>query len=191
MTVLALRLANVGQRRQQAARQRLAQDVEEHLAGAARRRGADHLDHQRRPHPQLGVARHDRSSTTATSGVQWDGPADRPQRLEARRAASPTPSCGGRTSGAANGWWPSPAAGCKQQLEAPRRAAGRDRPRRRGARSRGADHRLRPPLRHLQARHAALPQPRTAGGDHQQQGPAGADRLRRQGPSARTTAARS
>ncbi len=38
------------QRRQQAARQRLAQDVEEHLAGTARHRGADHVDHQRRPH---------------------------------------------------------------------------------------------------------------------------------------------
>ena len=49
----------------------------------------------------------------------------------------------------------------------------------------GPDHRLRPPLRHLQARHADLPQPRAAGRHHQQQGPAGADRLRRQGPPAR------
>ena len=73
----------------------------------------------------------------------------------------------------------------KEQLQAPRRAAGRDRPRRRGARPRSADHRLRPPLRHLQARHADLPQPGTAGGDPQQQGSAGADHLRRQGPSQR------
>ena len=45
------------QRRQQAARRRLAQDVEEHLAGAARRRGADHLDHQRHPHAAAGCRR--------------------------------------------------------------------------------------------------------------------------------------
>ena len=53
-----------------------------------------------------------------------------------------------------------------------------------GARSQRADHRLRAALRHLQARHAAVPRR----GAHQahpvQQGHAGADRDRRQGPSA-------
>ena len=45
------------QRRQQAARQRLAQDVEEHLAGPARRRGADH-----------------RRSPTASTRQSWVSP---------------------------------------------------------------------------------------------------------------------
>ena len=41
--------------------------------------------HQRRPHPQLAVARDRASSTTATSASQWEERADRPRDLEARR----------------------------------------------------------------------------------------------------------
>ncbi len=74
------------------------------------------VDHQRRPHPQLGVARHEPALRPLPRRAVGR-PADRSQRLEARRDTSPTPSCGGRTNGAANGWWPSPAPGCKQQLK--------------------------------------------------------------------------
>ena len=79
------------------------------------------------------------------------GPTTRPSGSGS--STSPTPSCGGRTSAAASGWWLfAREPRCRQQLEPPRRAPGRDRPGRGGARPRRADHRLRPPLRDLQAR---------------------------------------
>ena len=53
------------------------------------------------------------------------------------------------------------------------------------ARLQRAHPRLRPPLRHLQARHPALPRPRTPRAAAQQRGPPRADRLRRQGPPRR------
>ena len=55
--------------------------------------------------------------------------------------------------------------------------------RRRSARSQRLHHRLRAPLRHLQARHAALPRRGAAQAHPAQQGYAGADRHRRQGAS--------
>ena len=178
------------QRRQQAARQGVAQDVEEHLAGTARGRDADHARSPTASTRRPGCRRRCRSSTTAISACS--GRNGRPITASGSGSRTfPTPNCGGPTNAAANGWWPSPGSGCKHQLRTPRRSAGRDRPRRRGARSRGADHRLRPPLRHLQARHPDLPQPGPPGRDPQRQGSAGADHLRRQGPSAATTAARS
>ena len=117
-------------------------------------------------------------------GVQWE---ERPTDHSIWKRVDNIPNAGTvahprtapRTAG---GLRPGTAAG---PARTPWRAPCRDRPRRRGARSRGPDHRLRPPLRHLQTRHADLPQPGTAGGHPQQQGPAGADHLRRQGPSAR------
>ena len=66
---------------------------------------------------ELGVARHD----PAVRPLPGRGLGRRPRTpapsAEARAASgsgprrSPTPSCGGRTSGAASGWWPSPAPG--------------------------------------------------------------------------------
>ena len=57
MTVLALRTVAHRERRQQAARRGVAQDVARPLAGAARRRGADQRRHQRRPHAHLARPR--------------------------------------------------------------------------------------------------------------------------------------
>ena len=51
----------------------------------------------------------------------------------------------------------------------------------RGHQARRADHRFRPPLRHLQARLPAVHQPRPAVGDRQQQGASRAVHLRGQG----------
>lgn len=51
----------------------------------------------------------------------------------------------------------------------------------RGAGPGGADHRLRPPLRDVQAGDAPAPGPRAAGADPQPSGPPGAGHLRRQG----------
>ena len=68
-------------------------------------------------------------------------------------------------------------------------SAGARRRRRHAALARRADHRLRAPLRHLQARRADLPRSGAAGAHPQQPAPAGPDHLRRQGASRPTTAA--
>ena len=68
---------------------------------------------------------------------------------------------------------------------APRRAARRDRSRRGSARSRRADHRLRPPLRHLQTRHPAAAGPGAARAHPEQPRTPRPVHLRRQGPPAR------
>ena len=81
-----------------------------------------------------------------------------------------------------------PGRGVGRARQGPRRA-GRVRaraPRRRAARPEGAHHRLRPPLRHLQARHAAARRsPSACAALLLDRRPAGAVRVRRQGPPGR------
>ena len=60
----------------------------------------------------------------------------------------------------------------------------------RGARSQRFHHRVRAAVRHLQARHAAVPRRGAAQAHPAEQGDAGADRHRRQGASARISRAR-
>ena len=70
---------------------------------------------------------------------------------------------------------------------APRRVAGNPAPNRPRAESGRADHRIRPPLRHLQARQSDPDGHRNARFDGQRSEAPGAVRLRRQGASARRT----
>ena len=77
---------------------------------------------------------------------------------------------------------PGPAA---QPVRPPRRGAGRPRRARRRARPGRPDDRLRPPVRDLQAGRPAVHRHRPAGPDALGRGPAGPDRLRRQGPPGR------
>ena len=73
MTVLALKLANVSQRREQAARRacrgRCGTSIWPDLPES---RGADHVDHQRRPHAELAVARRSAQLFDRYLGVQWE-----------------------------------------------------------------------------------------------------------------------
>ena len=116
MTVLALKLANVSNGVSKLHGSVSRQDVEGPLAGTARRRGADHEHHQRRPHAELAVARRSPSSTTATSASS--GKSGRPTSPSGSAwNRSPTRSCGGRTSAAASGSWPSPARRLQAQLK--------------------------------------------------------------------------
>ena len=110
MTVLALKLANVANGVSQlhgGVSRKMWQGT---LAGPARSGGADHLDHQRRPHAQLAVAGHC-PDLRPLSRHPVGRTADRARASGSGSSRSPTPSCGGRTSGAASGWSRSPAAG--------------------------------------------------------------------------------
>ena len=154
MAVMGLRLAGRSNARGQAARRREPRDVRRPLARRARRRGADHLDHQRR-------ARH-----------TWVAPemADLLTRARAARSGTRPRPTGG------SGWHDARDDELWRAREQARDAAGGVRPgtgsaasscarglvrlgRRRGptavARPEGPHHRLRPPVRHLQAGHAA------------------------------------
>ncbi len=97
------------ERRLPAARPRQPRDVPRSLAGLRRGRGADHLDHQRRPRPDLGRAR----------GLRPRRAARRRRRLRRGPTRSGTPSTrsrrpsSGRSSAcSASGWSATRAAGC-------------------------------------------------------------------------------
>ena len=110
------------------------------------------------------------------------GAADRLRHLEAGRTHPGRANCGGRTSAAASGWWRSPGTRLQAQLKRrgspPSEVAAAEEVLDPDALTIG----LRPAVRDLQARRPDLPQRRAARGDHEQQGPAGADHLRGQGP---------
>ena len=181
MTVLALKLSRLRQRRQRPARRGLAADVAAALPEPARGGGADRPHHQRRPRPDLGGAP--------------DAPALRPppgHRLAAGTSGCPRPGTGIETVDDAELWETQQV--LKARLinfvrsrlvaQARRRdepdaavAAGHG-----GARPERADHRLRPPVRHLQAGRPDPPGRRAAGRAGQGRRPADPDHLRRQGP---------
>ena len=148
------------------------------------------LGHQRRARPHVGVARDGRPARprrAATTGPRPPADDVAPARGGAR------PRAVGRAPRSAA------SASCSYARRRLRQAAaGHGRRRvaarvdRRRARPDGAHHRLRPPLRHLQAGHAAAPRPRPAARPccSTSERP-GAARLRRQGPSGRRRRARS
>ena len=106
-----------------------------------------------------------------------------PEHLGAGARTSPTRNCWKCTAGASAAWSAfvrDAAAGLRGAAAG--FAAG-SAALRRGARSERLHHRLRAPLRHLQARHAAVPRRGAAEDDSAEQGHAGADRDRRQGAS--------
>ena len=160
------------------------------LAGTARVRVADHGDHQRRAHADLAVARDD-SALRPLSWPRVGGACRRIPSVWRRLDQIPDAEL-----------WRTHERRRERLVAFARRRLRRSAqdaaalppaeiaPRRRSARPRGPDHRLRPPLRHLQARLADLPQPGAPDRPPQQQGPAGSADLRRQGPPA-ITAARS
>ena len=171
------------QRRQQAARQRVAEDVEGHLAGAARERECRSRRSPTASTRRAGCRRKSASSTTATSACS--GKRGRPtSRSGSASSTSPTPNCGARTNAAANGWSPSPAGGSKTSSSAAaRRPAEVDR----------ADEVLDPEALTIGfARRFATYKRGTCifrnlerlAAHRQQQGSAGAVHLRRQGPPA-------
>ena len=146
MAVMGLRLAGRSQRRRRAARRGQPGDVPGAVARRARRRGADRLDHQRRPRPHVGQRRVSTTLLAATSvGGMWDG-ADEAAWAARRRALHPRRGVGRPCA---------PAAPALVRVRARR-------PRRRRARPGRADDRLRPPLRHLQAGDAAAVAARAA-----------------------------
>ena len=151
LTVLALRICRLPQRRQQAARPGQPQAVVGRLAGAAGGRGADQLTSPTastrgtwishdlaellRPLPGPGLAREARrpdasgsASSTIPDAELWRTHERRRERLVAFARSR-----------------------LREQLPTARRRLGRAGRGRRGAGPRGPDHRLRPAIRHLQA----------------------------------------
>ena len=110
----------------------------------------------------------------------------RRRRLGSASTTSATTSCGGPASRAASGWWPSSATRLRRPTLRRRAVSVSDvawtdevlDPK-------VAHHRLRPPLRHLQAGHLLLSQPERLRGPAAVARPAGAVRVRRQGPPRR------
>jgi len=112
-------------------------------------------------------------------GPHWiSHPAD--QSVWSEWTRSRMQSCGGPTSGGASAWWLC-ATASRDATRAARRAAGPTRKGRGGPRSQGAHHRIRPALRHLQARHAVAQEPGAAGPAPLGRPAAGPDHLRGQG----------
>ena len=145
------------QRRLAAARRRQPRDVRRPVAGLRRRRGADHLDHQRRARPDLGrpqglrAGPHPRRRARARHPGVVGGVRDRAAgcRVGHQARAAPAARRGGPP--------PHPPV-----LARARRVAGRARLDRRDPRPRRAHHRLRPPGAHLQAAHPDAARPRAA-----------------------------
>ncbi len=170
------------QRRGQAPRRGQPRDVQRPLARRRARRDADHLDHQRRARRTRGCRPRWPTCSPATCSPSGTRPAP------SAGPASPTPpttSCGGPASRAASAWSPSCAGACARPPLARGLTGSRRGVDRRGARPPRAHHRLRPPLRHLQAGHAAAVAARPAAGAAAVARPAGAARVRRQGPPGR------
>ena len=176
------------QRRQRPPRRGRARDVARPVARPRRRRRADRARHQRRPHPHLDRRSRCASCSTATSATgwvdraadpaTWDGVAEIPDdELWAARSAQRARADRAR------------ARAQRHRAPRPRRHA-RVRARgRRGARSRRADDRLRPPRRHLQAARPAAARRRPRAGAARQRRAPRAVHPRRQGaPEATTTA---
>ena len=154
------------ERRRQAARRRQPGDVPGPVARPRGRRGADRLDHERRARAHVGRRRASTRCCRASS---------------ARTGTAPTPSAGRgvREVDPMEAW--SDAQRRPRRARAPRPPA----PRRGRARLVGADDRVRPPLRHLQAGHAAAVGPRPPAGAAARRRAPGAVRVRRQGPPGR------
>ena len=153
------------ERRRQAARRRQPGDVPGPVARARRRRGADRLDHQRRARAHVGVAARRRAAV-----------ARRRRGLARRRRRALVARPRDRPDG-----------GVGDAQRRPRRARppGPPEARRRRARLVGADRRVRPPLRHVQAGHAAAVGARPPAGAAARRRATDPVRVRRQGPPGR------
>ena len=154
------------QRRRPAARRGQPRDVPGHVARRPRRRGADRLDHQRRARPHLGQRRR--------STVCWPAASARCGTAPTRHRGPASPSSRPR------GVWATRAKGRADLVVV--------RPHSRSATpcsTRRADDRLRPPLRDVQAGHAAALPARPPAPPAARRQPAGAVRVRRQGPPGR------
>ena len=123
-----------------------------HLAGLPARGSPDHFDHQRRAHPQLDLPGDRPALLTATSArAGRRSPTDHAASGSAS-TTSPTPSSGAYTRTRRERLVALRPRAPRGPAAAARRARRRSRRGRRSARPRRPDHRLRPPLRHLQAR---------------------------------------
>ena len=168
------------QRREPAPRPGLAPDVAADLARRARARDPDRPHHERHPHLVLVLER-DRAPLRSLPRPALVRGADRPSDLGASRShpglralAEP-----GASAGAGGGFRAPAAARPARAPGSPRNGQARER----GARSRGAHDRLRPAVRHLQARNTPLPRSGAAGPDPQPHRSADPVHLRRQGAS--------
>ena len=128
-------------------------------------------------------------STPITNGVHagdLDGARDRARRASPTRPRRWTAASSGRRTRASRARL---VAACREKLVEEKRKQGAQEEEiaeaAERARSEGADDRLRPPVRDVQARDAALPRAEAARVPPPPDRPAGADPLRRQGPSAR------
>jgi len=111
MTVLALKALPLQQRRVQAPRRGLAQDVEPRLEPVPRGGRAHRRHHQRRACPHLGGPGHGHPLLIATSGPTGARTRTAPG-CSPRPTSFPTPNCGAPTNGCGNGWSATCANGC-------------------------------------------------------------------------------
>ena len=125
---------------------------------------ADHLDHQRRAPAELAERRPGRCSTISTWSPTGASASTIPPS-GSRSTTFRTRSCSKCTAAASAAWSPSCARASMPRAAAPPGVRGRSPARQRSARSERVHHRLRAPLRHLQARHADLPRRRAAQAD--------------------------
>ena len=152
MTAFSLRLAN-GANAVSQLHAETANDTWQGVLGVAR----DPRRHQRRPHPDLGRPADARALQRYLDADldDLDGQSDAERASGSASAASPTASCGRRTSTRSWSWRSSPAAGCAPSW--PATASRRRRsPSSRRPRPGDPDDRLRPPVRDLQARRARV-----------------------------------
>ena len=152
MTVLALKSEPARQRRVVAPRPGVPGDVERPLSGPQRRHGADRPHHQRRARAAHGWRPQMRQVYDRHLGADWPTRSGKPGLLGRDRTLSTTANCGKRTrrSRRAAHRDCTPSGGALGR--AARRVSRRDRrehpPR---AQLRRAHHRIRAPVRHLQA----------------------------------------
>ena len=168
MAVAALRLAGSRQRCEPAARQVSRRDVANRVAGRARSTRCRSATSPTACTRASWISRRDaRRSTTAT----WARAGRRSPATRACGSAvarrSPTRSCGAPTSAAASGWSPSPAGGCASSCGAGAPARPRSPRPEEVLDPEALTIGFAPPLRHLQARHAAPARPRAPGPDPQ------------------------
>ena len=137
-------------------------DVRRPLARRPARRGADHVGHQRRARPHVGVARDGRPARRATCCPS--GPRPAPERWARIDEAARRRGVAGRASRAASGSSRSSGGGCASRRSPAALSTSDVGVGRRGARPRGPHDRLRPAVRHLQAGHPAAVAARAAQG---------------------------
>ena len=189
MAMLALKTSayrNAVSRLHREVSQEMWHDLWPQLAGLG---GPDHVDYQRRPPAQLAQRRPGRAlrsvpAARVARALRRAGDLGAGQRHPGRGIARSAPA---------------PQAPADRIRARRQRAVGACRRKASAAEMRRAgevldpervDHRIRPPLRHIQARHAAVPRCGAAEENPVQQGPAGADRDCRQGASRRIIRAR-